>query len=165
MPPRVTVRILGLAHARRGFGFAVTEGPRLLVASGLRRTPISQVRMVQRLSAVIQISRPLFVAFETERMKCYRQRGKTLCRAVHQACQNCGVMCLSVESRQVCELTDLRNPSKFRVAEAVAKLFPQLAPKLPPRRSAWLPEDPRIGLFIAVAAAVCAWDGFRKGRW
>lgn len=143
----------------------MTEGPRLLIASGLRRTPVSQERMVQRISAVIQISRPLFVAFETERMKCHRNRGQTLCRAVHQACEKCGVMCLSVQSREVCALTELRNPTKWRVAEAVVKLFPDLASKLPPRRSAWLPEDPRMGLFLAVAVAVCAWDGFRKGKW
>ena len=41
--------------------------------------------------------------------------------------------------------------TKFEIAQAIAKMLSEFAPQLPPKRKIWLPEDPRMGIFDAVA--------------
>lgn len=44
--------------------------------------------------------------------------------------------------------------TKYEIAEHIAAEFPELAPRLPPPRKCWLPEDPRMGIFDAASLAV-----------
>jgi hypothetical protein len=44
--------------------------------------------------------------------------------------------------------------NKYEVASALAKQFPALASKLPPKRKCWQSEDYRMGIFDAAAVAV-----------
>ena len=44
--------------------------------------------------------------------------------------------------------------TKYAVAEAVARAIPMLAPRLPPKRKAWMSEDARQSLFDAVALGI-----------
>ena len=48
--------------------------------------------------------------------------------------------------------------TKFAVAQALATQFPvELAARLPPKRRAWMSEDPRMDIFDAVSLAVAFW--------
>ena len=49
--------------------------------------------------------------------------------------------------------------TKYAVAEAVAGEFPMLAPRLPPKRKAWMSEDARQSLFDAVALCIVYFAG------
>lgn len=155
---------MSVASNRAGFAFAVTEGPRVLVRSGLRKVPVSAEKMAQSLCAAIRLSRPLFVAIQATQSHQLRDRGRLLQRAIRDACERCGVMCLTIQPTELAALTDVRLPTRWRIAEAAAQLFPDVAHKLPPKRKPWLPEDRRLSLFLALAVAVCAWDGFRNGK-
>jgi len=44
--------------------------------------------------------------------------------------------------------------NKYEVASALAKQFPTLASKLPPKRKCWQSEDYRMGIFDAAAVGV-----------
>ena len=161
---RIAVRILGLASTTRGFAFATTEGPRRLVDYGLERIPPTTRGAVKGLDNLLRRTRPLFVAFEHEATLNKRARGQRFGEAVTKACDTHGIMILRIESERTRSLSAAPNPSKWDVGDAVAKLFPEIADRLPARRKPWQSEDDRIGIFMALAAAVAAWEGFRTPR-
>lgn len=158
---RIVVRILGLASTTRGFGFAVTEGPRRMVTWGLRRTPAQGAGVIKALDEILRRSRPLFVAFDDEAAGKKRRRGRLFKDVVAKACDVHGIMILSIESGRTKALAGVPRPTKRDIGQALILLFPEVANKLPPRRKAWQSEDDRIGMFMALAAAVCAWESFR----
>jgi hypothetical protein len=153
----IIVRILGIASTTRGFAFAVTEGPRRLVSWGLRRVPVATAKSVKTMNKVLLKARPLFVAFEREDSLKKRHRGKHFDAVVTRACDAHGIMILNMGSGQTHSLCMPRK-SKWSLADTLAKLFPELRDKVPPRRKPWQSEDDRIGLFMALAAAVSAWE-------
>jgi hypothetical protein len=62
--------------------------------------------------------------------------------------------------------------NKYEVASALAKQFPALALRLPPRRKIWKSEDNRMGIFdsAAVGVAYFTWrtgsaDHFKRGSY
>ena len=162
--PRIVVRILGLASTTRGFGFAVTEGPRRLVASGLHRVPVKTSKAVKAIDGVLRRAKPLFVAFDREAALKKRRRGRLFADAVTKACDAHGVMILDIANSQIRALTERPRPTKLHIAEVVVRFFPELARSLPARRKPWQSEDDRIGLFMALAAAVTAWHSFGRPR-
>lgn len=159
---RITVRVLGIASTTRGLAFAVTEGPRRLVDTGLRRIPARRTAALKAIDLVLQKARPLFVAFERETSQKKRNRGRMFSKAVADACETGGIMLLSIGRAETNALSEIANPTKWDVAEALVKHFPEIAGRLPRRRRAWQSEDERIGIFLALAAAVAAWENFRR---
>ncbi len=159
---RVTVRIVGFASTTRGFAFVVTEGPRRLVDWGLHRLPSRTAAVTEALELVLNKARPLFVAFDGEGARLKRIRGKRFGKAVTKSCETAGVMILPVSSDDIQAFADAPRPTKWHVAVGVSKLFPEIVGKLPAKRKPWQSEDDRIGLFMALAAAVAGWDSFKK---
>jgi hypothetical protein len=43
------------------------------------------------------------------------------------------------------------NQTKYEIAVAIGKRFPELAPRVPPFRKPWMSEDYRMSIFDAVA--------------
>lgn len=160
----IVIRILGLASTTRGYAFATTEGPRRLVHYGLLRIPPTRNAATKSLGTLFQRTRPLFVAFEVEAAGRKRTRGRLFGAAVVQACDAHGIMLLSIESTRTKSLSTVSRPSKWHVAEAVAKLFPEVGGKLPAQRKPWQSEDDRVGIFMALAVAVAAWEDFRRPK-
>jgi hypothetical protein len=52
--------------------------------------------------------------------------------------------------------------NKYEVASALAKQFPALASRLPPKRKIWQSEDYRMGIFDAAALGVAYFVRYRK---
>jgi len=48
----------------------------------------------------------------------------------------------------------LGAPNKQEIAGAIAKRFPELAPRLPRFRKPWMSEDYRMSIFDAVGLAI-----------
>ncbi len=160
---KLIVRILGLVSTARGFAYAVTEGPGCLVTVGIRRTS-PEARVAQKaIDAVLASARALFVAFDDDTSRKKLQRGRMFARAVAQACEMQGPMLLNIQPKQVWALTARKRPTRLEVAEAIARRFPEIADRLPPKRKAWQAEQERIGIFLALAAAVAAWESFKEG--
>ena len=124
--------------------------------------PAKTKKMVLALDVVLQRARPLFVAFDCESSQKKRHRGKLFAKVVKEVCEAHGVMILDVKNQQTNALAEMPKPTKWDVADAIARLFPEIAAKLPPRRKLWESENDHIGLFMAVAVAVSAWDSFRR---
>src|SRR5262249_35090005 len=146
----------------RGFAFAITEGSRRLVSWGLRRIPIQGGRAVTAVEDVIRDARPLFVAFDKLTSTAKRKRGRLFGGVVNTACDIHRIMILDVDPKAVARLTGNKRATKWNVAEAIVQLFPDAASRIPPRRRPWQSEDDRIGMFMALAAAITAWENFRK---
>ena len=81
-----------------------------------------------------------------------------------ERCEACGVMLLPIRRDQTRALSTVKPTTKWDVADAIAGWFPEIADRLPHRRKPWETEDERIGLFMALAAAVAAWESFRGSR-
>ena len=160
MGRRIVVRILGVASTTRGFAFAVTEGPRRLVTWGQRRVSLGAGKTVKAIGSVIRRARPLFVAFEKQTAEKKRHRGRLFANLLSRACDEHGVMLLDIDRERTKKLSSVRKPTKWDVADALTRLFPESTRRLPPRRKAWKSEDDRIGLFMALATAVGAWESF-----
>ena len=67
----------------------------------------------------------------------------------------------TVTRREVREHFRESGETKWEIALAVSRWFPELEPRLPPRRRLWMPEDERMNLFDAVSFALTvlrAWE-------
>jgi hypothetical protein len=118
--------------------------------------------MSEVVGSIIRQARPLFVALDLERHRKQRRRGQTFAKAVDDACTANGVMLIHIKSRDTRALSDHDRPTNWHIAKALAEMIPHLDRHLPSRRRLWASEDERMGLFTSLAAAVCAWEQFRK---
>ena len=59
--------------------------------------------------------------------------------------------------------SDLSRTTKYEIASALSKRFPELGWKLPPKRKPWQSEDYRMSIFDAAAAGV-AYFAQRQSR-
>lgn len=147
---------MGLASTSKGFAYAVLEGPDRLVAWKLLRLPSR--RVPKALSAALKRMQPLFVAFNMGAASAKRTRGRFFRHYARAACAADGTLLIPVKglrSRAV------RRSSKWHVAQELAVDFKELSLRVPKPRRAWESEDDRIGIFMALAAAVAAWRSFK----
>ncbi len=157
---RLAVRITGFASTVRGFSFAVTEGPDRLVHWGGYKIS-SDEKLEESLDRVVTRARPLFVTCEIARTSRKSGRGRRFADALIAVCATHGIMILCVERRRVRYTRRTTDATNHDVAMSVLPRFRVLATRLPRRRKAWECVDERVGLFLAVAAAVAGWNHFR----
>ena len=157
-----TVRILAIAPLSRGLGYAVMEGPDKLIACGNKA--ILRDKNAGALAWAIRFNRfyqpdvlvlPNVTAADTRRSV----RIKTLHRQIvaWAGKQQLKVRLVSVTQVRGKLLGDVKA-TKFAVAQMLAEKFPvELGTRLPPKRRAWMSEDPRMDIFDAVGLAVAFW--------
>jgi len=162
MIPNKPVRILAVAPLSRGLGYAVMEGATRLVACGnkaiLRDKNAGSLARVKKFIQFYQpdvLVLPDVNAADTRRAK----RIKILHRKIvaqakkHQI----RVRIISITKVRVKLLGDAKG-TKQAVAQMLAEKFPaELAARLPPKRRAWMSEDPRMDIFDAAGLAVAYW--------
>lgn len=151
------IRALAVDPTTRGFGFAVLEGRDLLVDWGVVQLwSTNKKALLARVDAYIDRYRPTF--FITERVGSgrVRRRARTITTllAGHAASRHLIVVMVSRES--VRKLFAPTGTTKFEIALAITKTFPELASRLPRKRKPWMSEDERMNLFDAVAFALTA---------
>lgn len=153
------IRVLGLASTIRGFAYSLTEGPGCLVDVGNRETPTKGPRLDRSIDLVLLESRPLFVA--VEHMSGQKQeRFRRFSDAVVGCCETHEIKVITVRREDLLKASDLTDGTKWDVAEAMARRFPEIAHKLPERRKEWKSEDDRLGIFTALASALSVWRSF-----
>jgi hypothetical protein len=157
-----TVRILAIAPLSRGLGYAVMEGPDILVACGnkaiLRDKNPRALAWVNRFIQFYQpdvLVLPNVTATDTRRA--------TRIKALHRKIvawagkQKLQVRLVSVSQVRT-QLLGAAKGTKFAVAQTLAEKFPtELGTRLPPKRRPWMSEDPRMDIFDAVGLAVAFW--------
>jgi hypothetical protein len=151
-------RILAISPFTRGFGFAVLEGERMLADWGTK--PVSygeDLQWSRKAERLILMYKPDVVIFQDFSLK-----GST--RSARMRVVNANMMTLArlhqvrveVLSRQeilkICFLGT--RGTKNEMAEIVAKKFPELLQRVPPKRRTWMPEDHRMSIFEAVGLAL-----------
>jgi hypothetical protein len=86
----------------------------------------------------------------------YRKKGSRHCRCMRELINGSrnwpqkGASWLSLSPGEIRKVFALAR-TKHQVAEAIVAGFPELEPYLPPVRTCWMPEDPRMAMFDAVA--------------
>jgi hypothetical protein len=159
----IAVRVIGIASTAHGFAFAVLEGPGRLVDWGVYRVHSAPDAVKKAFDRTLVKNRPLFIALDRKAAEKKRSRGRLFVEAVEVAAAERAIMILDVESGRALE-SAAEGRTKWDVAAGMAKLFQEVAHKLPERRRPWQSEDDRVGLFIALASSLVAWRNFRAPR-
>lgn len=147
-------RVLALDPITRGFGFAVLEGPVTLVDWGIRYAPNDDARApLQRIGDLIDLYNPDVIVTEDpghqKSRRCARVGG-LIEKVQRLATDDLEVHLISASLvRKV--FGDDEVVTKHGIATIVAEHFPELAPRLPPRRRVWMAEDRRGAIFDAAA--------------
>ena len=156
--PRRTTRILAIDPATRGFGFAVLEGSQRLIDWGVKETKTDKKRRTLKLiGELIEWYRPGVTVLEDTSAQASRRcsRVDSLIEAIVKLAQK-----NNVKVRRISKLTvkqafaECPAQTKYEIATAIGKRFPELAPRVPPFRKPWMSEDYRMSIFDAVALAL-----------
>jgi Holliday junction resolvasome RuvABC endonuclease subunit len=152
------MRVLAIDPWYRGFGYAVLEGPQVLIDYGVRGGSGDKNSVcLRQIAGLMDDYRPDVVVIED-----YAAKGSRRCERVRQllasvrklaATRKISIVGFSrLRVREVFAPVGARN--KHQIASAIARQFPELARRLPPFRKCWMPEDPRTSIFDAVAFAI-----------
>ena len=160
--PALQRRILAIDPTPRGFGYAVLEGPRRLVDWGLKEVPpeYRNRRSLFHIRNLVRDYAPDLVVVED-----IWARGSRRGPRVQRLIRDLLAMAASdrFRTRRVSRamlkraFTETGKPTKYRIAQAIAARFPELAWYLPPVRKPWMSEDARMGIFDAVALALAVY--------
>jgi hypothetical protein len=148
--------VLAVFPSTRGFGYAVLEGPRSLVDWGVKsaRCPQKNLASLQKIRELTAFYRPDLVVLEEYEGPGSRRakRIRTLINlmAAHAVEKGIGTTYLSRAAVRDC----FGLETKRQIAEAIAREFPELEPRMPPVRRIWMSEDRRMSIFDAVSLAI-----------
>src|SRR5215475_14213326 len=148
------IRVLAVDPSTRGFGFAILEGPHRLIDWGVKETKVDKKRKSLRFIAeLIDRYQPSMLVVED-----YTGKGSRRCRRVRELIKD--ISRIAVQRKinvrnfsrlKVKQAFSESGPSnKYEIAIAIAKRFPELAPRLPRFRKPWMSEDYRMSIFDAV---------------
>jgi len=150
--------VLAIDPSTRGFGFAVLEGPNRLIDWGVKETKTDKNRRTLKIIAeLIDQYEPSVIVLED-----YAGKGSRRCLRVAELIDEISKLAVrrKVKVRSISR-ADLRQSfadsgarTKYEIATAIAKRFPELAPRLPRFRKPWMSEDYRMSIFDAVALAL-----------
>lgn len=141
-------RVMGIAVSSARIGYAMFVDD-LLIDWGVSVSAAKHsTKAAAKVRELIDLHKPHAVVTELAGSN-KRKRGKTfyLLKAVTRA----------VEMSEVTSVTTTRTQSfrnKYQEAHALAREFPELAPRLASRRKIWLSEPRRMILFEALALAL-----------
>lgn len=152
------VRVLAIDPSTRGFGFAILEGPDQLIDWGVKETKTDKKRRtLQLVEDLIDRYQPSVLAVED-----YAGKGSRRCHRVGELINEISKLaskrklkvkrCSRAKVKQGFSESGASN--KHEIAVAIAKRFPELAPRLPRFRKPWMSEDYRMSIFDAVGFAV-----------
>jgi hypothetical protein len=153
-----TERVLAVDPTRNGFGFAILEGPVVLIDRGVKGVNGDNNRKcLELLAALIARYDPdVLVVERTDDAGCLRRlRARRLIGDLLALASDCELRARRISRRNVQRwFSPTGTATKRQIAVALTRRFPELEPSLPPERKPWMSEDPRMGIFDAVAFAL-----------
>lgn len=151
-------RVLSIHPSTRGFGFAVLEGPEVLVDWGICETREDKNgQAIRRITDKIQRYQPDVIVMEDHYGEACRRCGrvKELIAVILKAALERKIKVRLISRTKVRQaFSDLGPKTKHRIACDVAARFPELTPRLPPARKPWMPEHHNMSIFDALAFAL-----------
>lgn len=152
-------RILAIAHSTVGLGFAVFEGQETLVDWGVKWVKGDKnIECLSRVEKLIVQYKPNVIVLEDTSDKDSKRgsRTKTLTKKIIALATSNKVKVTLFSQKQIRKAFFTEGEeTKQALAEIIAKRFPdELAHQLPPKRREWDAENPRMGIFDAVALAL-----------
>ena len=152
-------RALALHATSRGFAFCVFDGPGTLSDWGIKHVGTgdknkNSILVIEHLVARFD---PHFIVIEdvTEAGGRRSARVKHLYRDVEKLADRGNLDTYSYPWQMVFSVfADGKPQTRHDLATMIAVILPQIGRRLPPKRKAWLPMDPRRALFDAAALAI-----------
>jgi hypothetical protein len=150
-------RVLAIDPFSRGVGFAVLEGPDLLIDWGLKTTGhADNEKAIRAIETLVARFQPDVLAVEDSAAVGSRRcdRVQTLLDQIVSA-KSRHLPVRLVSRHQLSAIGPLPQANtKYGRACLLAERFPELQPSLPRFRKAWMSEDDRMAIFDAVGFAV-----------
>ncbi len=157
-PPGNEIRVLAVALRSRGFGFAVIEGQTHLVDWGTRTARAAKAsRTLAGIRALLAHYRPDRLVLEDHRAPGSRRhpRIRTLLERVRRLADDEAVRSRAISRAKVQRaFAPIGARTRYEIAVAIARLFPEIEDRLPPYREAYMSEDDRLSIFDAVSFAL-----------
>lgn len=164
-------RILALAIRSQRLGYAVLEDSVHLLDWGMmfyRKNDSPQITaMAKRVALRLRLFAPSVVVME--RGKSSKARDGSMNWMIHKSIRR-EVARRSIPLRFLRRADirrtfhDFQAKSKDEIAAVLARMFPEVAYKLPRKRKIWEGEHPIMPLFDAIALGVGYWDHHRAPR-
>jgi hypothetical protein len=157
--------ILAIDLRHRRFGYAVFEGHRVLRDSGLRvyrAVGEAEAAMAsKRLAMLLRSFSPSAIVVKRERWDRAQTNThiKSLVEVMIQVTSAHSIPIFLVEQDNVRKtFRNMGCETRDEIATALARIFPELSWRLPPKRRAWQSEHPRMAMFDAIALGLTFWQ-------
>ena len=151
-----TKRVLALDVHPRSFGWVVFEGPNYILNWGVRSfRPGVNVAIAggTKLPALLDTFTPSAVVIRKREARGGAKKPELL-SIIERQVRRRRIPLRFITPRDVNRAFVGFDSNKYEVASVLAKQFPALASRLPPKRKCWQGEDYRMGIFDAAAVGV-----------
>jgi Holliday junction resolvasome RuvABC endonuclease subunit len=153
---QTTIRVLAIDPSSAGFGFVVLEDPTRLVDWGVAEVWSRSARaFLARVESLVDRYKPNLVVLEEVAAIKQRKRTIRLISSVVSYAATRHITVVKVSRSQV-RAAFGGEPTKHDIAVSIATVFPELVPRLPPKRKLWTSEKERMNIFDALSFALTA---------
>jgi hypothetical protein len=160
------VRVLAIDPTIPGFGYVVFEGPERLIDWGVPYfRGEKHARCLKRIDRLItQYDPDVAVLEDVSSQGCRRgRRVRKLVRAARALFARRRVRIKLVPRTTMCQVfAGVGCANKDDIAAHLGTRYPELGPRVPPRRKCWMAEDWRLGMFDAAAFAHAYFDAKKQ---
>lgn len=147
--------VLAVVPSTRGFGFAILEGPQSLLEWGVKEVRGKKnAGALKHIAELIECYKPDVIVMEDCADRHCRRgaRVRRLIQDLSKLATSKRIKVRRISARIVrAVLSGSTAASKQQIATTISQQFPELVSRLPPLRKPWMSEDPRMGIFDAVA--------------
>jgi hypothetical protein len=149
------LRILAVDLSTRGFGYAIFEGPRRLLDWGVTDIRTDKERVaLQKIEELIRRYEPAVLVVEDcghtgsrRNLRIRRLTEQVLALVRRSGIRGCALPGVAVYQ----QFSKRGAQTKYDIASTLARQFPALTLRLPPKRKPWQSEDSRMSIFDAAA--------------
>ena len=149
------LRVLAVDPSTRGFGYALFEGPDRLVDWGTKDIRTDKDRAaLRKIEELIRRYEPVVLVVEDCGHARSRRnlRVRRLTRQMFALARRSGIKGYALPVATVYQQFSKRGAqTKYDIASVLAREFPALMLRLPPKRKPWQSEDSRMSIFDAAA--------------
>jgi len=154
-------RLLGIAIRAPWLGFAELDARGRLLDWGMifyqRRTADELRSAKRRLNAILARTNPTFIVIVLPGLKANERIAsvRSVARSLRAAASRRSIQVVRLRRSAIrAAFAPCRARSKYQIAVALARAFPEVSQKLPPVPKFWEKEDSKMALFDALAGAV-----------